>query len=49
MTLVKFANGPKNFSVNPFFHDVFDYILCVIDLLDASNMVHCVWMLFYGV
>jgi HSP20 family protein len=27
MTLVKLANGPKNFSVNPFFHDVFDSIV----------------------
>ena len=27
MTLVKFANGPKNRVVNPFFGDVFDSIL----------------------
>lgn len=27
MTLVKFANGQKNHSVNPFFNDVFDSIL----------------------
>ena len=27
MTLVKLANGPKNYSVNPFFNDVFDSIL----------------------
>ena len=27
MTLVKLANGQKNFSVNPFFHDVFDSIV----------------------
>ena len=27
MTLVKFNNGHKNYSVNPFFNDVFDTIL----------------------
>src|ERR1700740_64610 len=27
MTLVKFNNGQKNYSVNPFFNDVFDTIL----------------------
>ena len=27
MTLVKFNNGLKNNAVNPFFNDVFDYIL----------------------
>ena len=27
MTLVKFNNGHKNYSVNPFFNDVFDSIL----------------------
>ena len=27
MTLVKFANGQKNYAVNPFFNDVFGSLI----------------------